>query len=201
MNFFIETLYKLKANIIPFTLVMTLLPIVLILSLFYIHNAKELQYFDNFNEGNVLFGIESTIVDFVTLANDPVGNLPNDFTICNSLYIKFMTTKNNIMEIFKEDGSHWFQMDIEHLRDLDTFSERVSMYYESTINKFWDQSIPIAPHSWYHACLGLDTASGHLRVMVNGKLLVDEVKDFFKETSNIKPTSIAGKLHGSLVLS
>ena len=175
---------------------MTILPWILILSLFFIHKFYSLQYYSNFNDGKLLFGIESTIVDYVTLANDPKEKLPNDFTICTSLYIKYMTTKNNIFELYKEDGSHWFQMDIEHLRDIDSFSERVSMFYESTLNKFWDKTVTIIPHSWYHVCLGLDTDSGHLRLVVNGNVLVDEVKEFFVQTSNLKPTSLAGKLLG-----
>ena len=175
---------------------MTILPWILILSLFFIHKFYSLQYYSNFNDGKLLFGIESTIVDYVTLANDPKENLPNDFTICTSLYIKYMTTKNNIFELYKEDGSHWFQMDIEHLRDIDSFSERISMFYESTLNKFWDKTVTIIPHSWYHVCLGLDTDSGHLRLVVNGNVLVDEVKEFFVQTSNLKPTSLAGKLLG-----
>ena len=112
--------------------------------------SKEIPYFSNFNKGNLIFGEESKIPDFVTLAEDPISNLPNDFTICSSLYIEFMTTKNNFIEIMKEDGSHWFQMDLEHLRDYDSFSERISMFYGNEMPEklqFWDSVLPIRPHS------------------------------------------------------
>merc|ERR1719300_1860437 len=90
--------------------------------------AKEISYFSNFNKGNLIFGEEEfKIPDFVTLVDDPISDFPNDFTICSSLYIKFMTTKNNVIEIMKKDGTHWFQIDLEHLRDYETFSERITM--------------------------------------------------------------------------
>ena len=171
---------------------------IVIFSLFlYTSQSKHpLQYYTNFNDGTWGFGVESVIEDYVTLSNDPKGQLPNDFTVCSSLLIKFMTTKNNFIEIYKEDGTHWFQLDLEHLRDLDTFSERVSMYFEGSINKFWDSKVPINPHTWYQICLGLDTVSGHLRVVVNGHVIVDSVKEFFINTSSIKPKSVAGKFLG-----
>ena len=103
---------------------------------FHLLKAKEIQYYSNFNDGTWGFGPESVIEDYVTLSNDPKAQLPNDFTVCSSLLIKFMTTKNNFIEIYKEDGTHWFQLDLEHLRDLESFSERVSMHFEESINKF-----------------------------------------------------------------
>ena len=54
--------------------------------------------------------------------------------------------------------------------------------------------VPIVPHSWYHVCLGLDTESGLLRIVVNGVKVVDEEKEFFKNTLAWKPQSLAGKI-------
>ena len=44
--------------------------------------------------------------------------------------------------------------------------------------------------------MGLDTVSGLLRIVVNGKVVVDEEKQYFKDTSAWKPTSVAGHLLG-----
>ena len=162
-------------------------------------NTKEISYFSNFNNGNLIFGEESKIPDFVTLADDPKSDFPNDFTICSSLYIKFMTTKNNVIEIMKKDGTHWFQIDLEHLRDYETFSERITMFYGSEKPEklqFWDSVLPINPHSWYHICFGVDTVSGLLRIVINGHVIVDTVKDLFVNTTEIKPTSLKDKLLG-----
>ena len=44
--------------------------------------------------------------------------------------------------------------------------------------------------------MGLDTVSGLLRIVVNGKVVVDEEKQYFKDTSAWKPKSVAGHLLG-----
>ena len=167
-------------------------------------DARQLNYFSNFNDGSLIYGAESTMTDYVTLTNDPQANLPESFTVCSSLFIKFMLTKNNFIGILKEDGTQWFQMDLEHLRDFSTLTERITLVYHNPVTgkdepvKFWNQVVPITPHSWYHVCLGLDTVSGLLRIVINGFEIVNEEKDFFRNTSSIKPTSVAGKFLGML---
>ena len=156
---------------------------------------SSIKYFDNYNTGEVAFGPENQIVDYVELANDPISNLPKDFTICSSLYIRYMTTKNNFIEFYQADGSHWFQLDIEHLRNLNDFTERITMHFDGQSHKFWNSGLPIAPHSWYHICLGLDTSSGRLRVMVNGYTIVDEDMSYFKDSQNRRPQSLIGKIN------
>ena len=165
-------------------------------------DARQLDYFTNFNDGSLVFGDESTMTDYVTLTNDPRTNLPESFTVCSSIFIKFMLTKNNFISIFKEDGTQWFQMDLEHLRDFSTLTERITLVHYNPISgkdevvKFWDQVVPITPHAWYHVCLGLDTMSGLLRIVINGYEIVNEEKDFFRATNSIKPKSVAGKVLG-----
>ena len=81
-------------------------------------SAASINYFDNLNDGLGAFGPEEKILDYVELANDPASNLPNKFTLCSSLYIRYMTTKSNFVEFSQANGSQWFQLGIEHLRDL-----------------------------------------------------------------------------------
>ena len=58
-------------------------------------------------------------------------------------------------------------------------------------------SVPVVPQSWYHICVGIDTISGNLRIVDNGVIIVDEEKEYFRNTaSSIKPESIAGNLLG-----
>ena len=167
-------------------------------------DARQLNYFTNFNDGSLVFGDESTMTDYVTLTNDPGTNLPESFTICSSIFLKFMLTKNNFISIFKEDGTQWFQMDIEHFKDYSTLTERITLVHYNPISgkdevvKFWDQVVPITPHAWYHVCLGLDTLSGLLRIVINGYEIVNEEKDFFRNTTSIKPKTVAGNLVGKV---
>ena len=109
--------------------------------------------------------------------------------------------------MLKGDGSPWFSLEISiadrfrfQSEVMNNESEALSMWYqnpgtnENLAVDFYDTGIPIIPHSWYHVCLGLDTESGLLRIVVNGIKVVDEEKQFFRNTSAWKPQSLAGKL-------
>ena len=61
-----------------------------------------------------------------------------------------------------------------------------------------NSNVPVSPHSWYHVCLGLDTVSGLLRIVMNGHVIVNEEKEFFRDTNSIRPKSLAGKLKGNI---
>ena len=56
------------------------------LCLFNLGFAKDLKYFSNFKPGPLNYGPESVVTDYVTMTNDPMSNLPNEFTICSSLF-------------------------------------------------------------------------------------------------------------------
>ena len=85
--------------------------------------AKDLIYFSNFKPGPVKFGPESLVTDFVTMTNDPETNLPDQFTICSSLFIEAMTTMQNIFQIMKEDGTHWFAISYDPRKETTTREE------------------------------------------------------------------------------
>ena len=108
--------------------------------------------------------------------------------------------------MLKEDGSVWFSLNIQtsgrssYESEIHKESEIVQIWYQDESQNmhvsmmFFDTGIPIVPHSWYHICLGLDTVSGLLRIVVNGVKVVDEEKEYFRNTSAWKPQSLAGKI-------
>ena len=109
--------------------------------------------------------------------------------------------------LLKGDGSPWFSLEIStvdrsrfHSEVMNDESEALSMWYqnpgtnENLAVDFYDTGIPIIPHSWYHICLGLDTESGLLRIVVNGVEVANEEKDFFKNTTSWKPRSVEAKI-------
>ena len=156
---------------------------------------KALRYFSNFELEKIpVYGEEHLIKDYVTLANDPKANLPHTFTICSSIHIKFRPGLKDvgIFEMFKEDGSPWFQLNY-YIETLEFFYVNTSTG-KSGHETLKDAIIPIIPHSWYHACMGLDTVSGLLRIVVNGIQVVNEEKEYFKNTTEWKPRSLKGKI-------
>ena len=159
--------------------------------------SKGLLYYTNFKFEKIVFGARNLMKDYVTLANDPKADLPDSYTVCNSVFVKFPTTATSVIEMFKNDGSHWY------LLELDPGNRIYERFSESMIISFIDPStgkhdrkyfsratIPIVPHSWYHICMGLDTVSGLLRIVVNGIEVVNEEKDYFKNTTHWKPKSL-----------
>ena len=86
------------------------------LSFFNHGSAKDLKYFSSFKPGPLITGPESVVTNYVTMTSNPVSTLPDEFTICNSLFIEVMTTAQNIIEILKEDGTHWFSIFYDPVR-------------------------------------------------------------------------------------
>ena len=163
--------------------------------------VTDLKYFSTFKYGSVVYGPETNIKDYITLANDPIGNLPAAFTICSSIFIKFWTTEASFVEMYKEDETHWFLIQFATAsRNYKDLSEMLYLYYENPgtgqnlREELADAIIPINPDSWYHICMGLDTASGLLRIVVNGVEVVNEEKEYFRNTTNWKPKSLKGRI-------
>ena len=49
-----------------------------------------------------MVGEEHLIQDYVALANDPKGNLPDSYTVCNSIFVKFATTPHSVVEMLNK---------------------------------------------------------------------------------------------------
>ena len=164
-------------------------------------NGNPLQYYSSFKFGNIVYGEENMIEDYLTLANDPKEHLPEIFTICSSVFVKFPLSQTSVFQILKDDKSPWFLLVLgTKNRDYKTLSEVMIIFFDDPVTGKNDYEllsntiIPIVPHSWYHICLGLDTDSGLLRIVVNSLLVVNEEKDYFKNTKSSVPASLKGNL-------
>ena len=96
--------------------------------------AKQLvSYSNNKPGGSVVFIPESDVTDFVAIAKDPVSNLTDQFTICTSLYFGTVTTSQNVVHVYKDDETHWFNiyfMSSKNLRNGKT--ETLKMWYDTS---------------------------------------------------------------------
>ena len=157
-----------------------------------------LQYMSNFKFEDLVFGEENLVKDYVTLANDPKANFPDTFTVCSSLFVKFFATDNDIITMLKEDGTPWITLTMR-VRDED-FKSLSEMYVSDVsvyvgIQYIYNTVIPIVPHSWYHICMGVDSASGLLRIIVNGIEVVNVEVHYLKNQNEWKPLSLVGKVY------
>ena len=105
--------------------------------------------------------------------------------------------------MLKNDGSPWYKLELSHPdRIYERFSENVAIIREDPASgkverEYFSNSgilLPIVPHSWFHICMGLDTVSGLLRIVVNGIEVVNEEKEYFKNTTLWKPKSLKGAI-------
>ena len=165
-------------------------------------NGKQFLYYSNFKFEKIVFGQEDTVIDYLTLADDLKGNLPESYTICSSLFIKFFTTDVAVIQMLKNDGSPWYRLSIG-MRNYETMSETLVLWYDNPttgnvqVEFLTSPHIPIVPHSWYHICMGLDTVSGLLRIVVNGMEVVNMEKEYFRNTKDWKSNSVKGKVLGT----
>ena len=158
----------------------------------------------SFDEDFTVLGVESSIKDFISLANDPKSRFPESFTICSSILLKFenvVTHGAHFVQIYTENGSHWFSYQLVIVESLNL--QTALFYMDPSTGTFHHDAnneapIPVIPHSWYHVCLGLDTVSGHLRIVINGVTVVDMEKLYFKNTTAITPKSLIGKVTGKI---
>ena len=102
--------------------------------------AKDLNYFSSFKpSAGIIVGHDSAVTDFVTLTNSPGSGLPNEFTICNSLFIEFMTSLQSIVALMKKDGTHWFSLSYEPARS----STREDLFYCIQTGKYLSKNLSL----------------------------------------------------------
>ena len=109
------------------------LNLLFVLCLLSFVNAKYIKYFSNVKPGTI-HGKETMITDYLTISQDPDNSsLPDEFTICSSLFIDVMTNDvKNIFHIYKRDGTPWFNLGIERISEyLKNKKETIRMLYDS----------------------------------------------------------------------
>ena len=67
------------------------------------------------------------------------------------------------------------------------------MSYETTSNIENESPLHFGTFEWYHQCTALNTVTGHIIVVVNGKVHKDEVDARMVDSSSSRPISLKGK--------
>ena len=157
-------------------------------------SAETLTYLDNYGNGRIAYGLAPASMDrYATLANDPIGNLPNDFTICSAVYFEYRTSIAVFLQLYQADGSPWinFYMIDSFLNDM---TDRFKIVFNEKYTNLWPNEVPVVPHSWYRGCVGVDTISGMVRIYVEGSKILDAEFDYFKNSMATKPASLKNHL-------
>ena len=145
--------------------------------------SEDLIIFDNFDHGELDFGSEEKMVDYAILAIDRKMDLPSSFTICSSVHLNFMTSMISFYQLYQDDQKPWFNLIIRNQRDMIRFKENVLLIYYKELKNIKPtlDPVPIMPNSWYHGCTALNTITGHMLVVVNGHIIVNQGKGLKKK--------------------
>ena len=166
--------------------------------LFPYHLNGKIILFDNFDYGlpDYHFEEERAIKDSLKLQSDDKSSLPSSFTICSSFYSKFLTSYRFFFQIWTKNRKPWFNLGISTARDYVSFTERIVIMHHGLqqLETLGNVTVPIAPMSLYHGCFGVDTVTGHVSAVVNGVIAIDKVINAFRNSSDMRPKSLAGKL-------
>ena len=137
---------------------MEMISTIILISLTILVDGKKIKYYSNFKFEKIVYGQEDAVFDFLTLADDPKGNLPESYTSCSSVSIKIFTTDDIlVIQMLKQNGTPWYRLSIG-ARNYETMSETLTLWYDDPASgkvrgEFFSSShIPIVPHSWYHIC-------------------------------------------------
>ena len=133
--------------------------------------------YDFIGSGDVVFKTNDDIVlDSAVLAEDTVGNLPDAFTICSSIYLKYVLSRTYFIQTFKKDGTNWYNYYVQ-AHDFSGSHGKSGTYvgyiFFNGVYIGISGHISIRPHSWFHGCISLDVNSKKLTLVVNGELVYE----------------------------
>ena len=104
---------------------------IIFISLTILVDGKKIKYYSNFKFEKIVYGQEDSVIDFLTLADDPKGNLPESYTACSSVFVKFATTDILVIQMLKQDGTPWYRFTIFAGREFGTMSEILNLNYDN----------------------------------------------------------------------
>ena len=108
------------------------------------------------------------------------SDMPKDFTICSAYMVKAWTTDWTSVDLFRinrEDGYQWAKV---QMSATDTNTEFV--VYLGLVSFVAHRAQILLPLYWTRACLSLDTVTGNIRLVVNGKWGFKYQRNFYFET-------------------
>ena len=124
------------------------------------------------------------------LINEPGNELPNQFTICASVFITYFKTPLGPFMLLKEDGSLWFNF-VFVIGGKDSKHYQMYLYYDK---KSYSNGvlIPLLPHSWSHTCVSVNVKTKRIRVVFNELVVFDDTIEDVK--TGDKPRTLENRL-------
>ena len=159
--------------------------------------ATPISVVDGIGEGGLVFGAEELITDWASLATEHNSDLPPAFTICSSVSVNNKTTvlEQNFWQLLSKNGSGGIYASITGSLESEKV-QTVRLGVDTKLTSFTNHSLLKLPMQvyWYHSCTGMDMVSGHVQMIINGQLIVDQVVKELTGYAEVRPRSLQGNL-------
>ena len=159
--------------------------------------ATPISVVDGIGEGGLVFGAEELITDWASLATEPLSHLPPAFTICSSVSVNNKTSnlEQSFWQLLAKNGSGGMYVSITGSLESEMV-QTIRLGVDSVLTSFTNHSLLKLPMQvyWYHSCTGIDMVSGHVQMIINGQLIVDQVVKELTGYAEMRPQSLQGNL-------
>ena len=133
-------------------------------------------------------------LNHATLIKDPKANLPSQFTMCGTVFLKNKVgVQRNWFQLVKEDMSPWFDVYTE-LKNAEKDTEEIVHKCWIVVNGAWYYLSDFGAlhyNRWVHMCVSLDLTTGLISPVVDGHRIITHT------TPNLgagRPKSLAGRI-------
>ena len=123
-----------------------------------------------------------------TLLRDPNNSFPSSFTICASFMVKAWTTEFASAYMFQlndKDGDRWGYVNMLTCTYVEYEVYLGNVYFIATTDG------PLFPLHWTHICLSLDSVTGVVRIVVDGKVLHQKVEQEVWAEDENRPSNLS----------
>ena len=159
--------------------------------------ANPISVIDGIGEGGLVFGAEELITDWASLATEPPSHLPPAFTICSSVSVNNKTSvlEQPFWQLLATNVSGGVYASITGSLESEKV-QTVRLAVDTVLTAFTDHSLLKLPMQvyWYHSCTGINMVSGHVQMIINGQLIVDQVVKELTGYAEVRPRSLQGNL-------
>ena len=139
----------------------------IILSLIPFTSCADITVFKFTNQTRLHVKKELT---YATLKSEPAQALTQrSFTICGSMYLAYLAGHQTFFSLRKSQNENlWFSLMIYD--SLFGGSHQISLCNSSgsAMNNGYEKKVVLRFHDWFHACVSVDSLTGHMIAVVNG---------------------------------
>ena len=168
------------------------------LLIFWVANCLEAQtmpMLDLRGDGIVSTNTAGQELNSATLATDPVGALPDKFTLCISYFVANKVGKLSQWTLRGEDGGDWLDVYTEIMNvKRDTEDMGYTLWLRTATSDHYLPPFfgrPFVFNRWFHLCLGFDLVSGLISSVAQGVVLEERM---IPEVTANRPSNLAGRL-------